>query len=179
MPQHPDATAKATPMPGGFSALLVYDQDEPVCGLERIFLSNGIRLRRSRNCSEARTVLSGPVGPNLVVTDLTLPDGDWSDILQAATATPTKTPVIVVSRFLDIRLYLDVLDRGAHDFVVPPVSSADLAYIIRAAIRTEQGFAPRCQRHVGPGEKLSKYPDMEASSLRNIDPMPRNTERIK
>ncbi len=179
MPLHSDAGANAISMPGCFSVLLVYDQDEPVCGVERIFLSTGIRLRRSRNCFEARSLLGEPFVPNVVVTDLTLPDGDWSDILRAANAFSAKTPVIVVSRLLDIRLYLDVLERGAHDFVVPPISPSELAYIIRGAIRTDRPFTPHCHRHSGPRESLSKYSEVEASNVQIIDPMPRNKERIR
>jgi DNA-binding NtrC family response regulator len=127
-------------MPEELSVLLVYDQDETVCGAERIFQSCRIRFKRARNCFEAREVLRGPAAPRVVVTDLALSDGDWTDILRAANAAPAKTPVIVASRLLDIKLYLDVLDSGAHDFVVPPFSSSDLAYIIRTAIQTDRSF---------------------------------------
>ena len=89
-------------------------------GLERIFLSHGIRLRRSRNCFEARAVLREPGSPSVVMTDVALPDGDWTDVLRAASIAPARTSVIVVSRLLDIRLNLDVLDGGAHDFMVVP-----------------------------------------------------------
>ena len=37
-------------------------------GLEKIFLSHGIRLRRSRNCCEARAVLREPGSPSVVMT---------------------------------------------------------------------------------------------------------------
>jgi len=90
-------------------------------GLEKIFLSHGIRLRRSRNCFEARAVLREPGSPSVVMTDVALPDGDWTDVLRAASIVPARTSVIVVSRLLDIRLYLDVLDGGEHDFMVPHV----------------------------------------------------------
>ena len=179
MPQHSDGSANAISMPRGFSALLVYDQDEPVCGVARIFLSNGIRLRRSRNCFEARSVLSELSVPNVVVTDLALPDGDWSDILRATNASPARTAVIVVSRLLDTRLYLDVLESGAHDFVVPPVSPSELACIIRAAIRNDRPFTPYCRAQSGPGGSLSRYSAVQASSVRIIDPLPRNKERIR
>jgi DNA-binding NtrC family response regulator len=140
MPDYSFTSIKAISMPADFSILLVYDQDEPVCGVERIFQLNGINMRRVRNCVEAREVLREAAAPCVVVTDLALPDGDWADVLRAANDATAKAAVIVASRILDIRLYLDVLDSGAHDFVVPPFSASDLAYIIRTAIQTGRSF---------------------------------------
>ena len=51
-------------------------------------------------------------------------------------------PVIVVSRFVDIDLYLKALESGASDFIVPPFSAADVAYVVRTAIaKTRAAFA--------------------------------------
>ena len=119
--------------------LLVYDQEDPVRRLEEILISNGMRTRRSHKCSEIRTLLSEWNTPGIVVTDIVLPDGTWEDVLAAA----NDVPVIVVSRLADITLYLDVLQRGASDFVVPPFYSLDLAYIIRSAILKRSDSLPR------------------------------------
>jgi len=40
-----------------------------------------------------------------------------------------------VSRVVDIDLYLTTLESGASDFIVPPFSAADLAYLLDTAIR--------------------------------------------
>jgi DNA-binding NtrC family response regulator len=101
---------------------VLYDQEEPMGGLEKIFLSQGIRLWRSRTCCEARSALREPGSLSVVMMDVALPGADWTDVLRAASIAPARTPVIVVSRLLDIRLYLDVLDGRAHDFTVPPFS---------------------------------------------------------
>ena len=61
------------------------------------------------------------------------------DVVKAAKAAPGSTPVIVVSRVVDIPLYLDVLESGAYDFIVPPLTSAELAPMIRAEILREPG----------------------------------------
>ena len=150
MPQYQNATLNVASMPTGFSALLVYDQDEPMGGVERIFLAHGVKLPRSRSCLEARAILGSPAPPSVVVTDLVLPDGNWADILRAANEGTTKTPAIVVSRILDTRLYLDVLGSGAHDFIVPPFSASDLAYIVRTALLTGRPFAPGSRRRHAP-----------------------------
>lgn len=173
------ASIDAEFMPEELFVLLVYDQDEPLCGAERILRSCRIRFQRARNCFETREVLRGPAAPGVVVTDLTLPDGDWTDILRAANTARAKTPVIVASRVPDIKLYLDVLDSGAHDFVVPPFSSSDLAYIIRTAIQTDRSFPSQSLGRDGSPEGQGNFRITKPSSMEIFDPLqPQNEEKI-
>jgi DNA-binding NtrC family response regulator len=125
---------KVVPMPDELWVLLVSYEEDPVRGMERILLDQGMITRHVGNCAEARAALREPVAPALVFTDTVLADGTWADVLKAASTAPTTAPVIVVSRLADIELYLDVLERGAYDFVVPPLSSADLAHIVGGAL---------------------------------------------
>jgi DNA-binding NtrC family response regulator len=115
-------------------ALLVYDQQEPLQALERILLGWGMPTRRVRNCAAARAALCESNAPALVLTDTALPDGSWADVLQLARDALPGSPVIVVSRVVDLPLYLDVLDSGGYDFVAPPFVPTDLAHIVRGAI---------------------------------------------
>ncbi len=41
--------------------------------------------------------------------------------------------VIVVSPYVDMNLYIEVMQRGAFDFIVPSISDSDLAYIVQGA----------------------------------------------
>jgi FixJ family two-component response regulator len=43
-------------------------------------------------------------------------------------------PVIVVSPFVDVDLYLDSMESGASDFIVPPFLCTDVAYVVMTAI---------------------------------------------
>jgi DNA-binding NtrC family response regulator len=129
-----DVNLKVVPMPDELWVLLVYYEEDPVRGMERILLDQGMSTRRVCNCSEAKAVLRESAPPVLALTDTSLPDATWADVLEAASTAPTTAPVIVVSRIVDIELYLDVLKSGAYDFVVPPLDPADLAHIVRGAL---------------------------------------------
>ena len=120
-------------------ALLVYDRQEPVARVEHMLRDQGISTRRVRGFSEASAALEEPLQPSVVLTDTTLADGTWFDVLRASKAGPTEVPVIVVSALVNMRLYLDVLDRGAHDFIVPPLTSPELAHVIKGAILKHRG----------------------------------------
>ena len=70
-------------------------------------------------------------------TDTDLPDGGWTETVAFAGRARPPVPVIVVSRVVDIRLYLDAMEGGATEFIVPPFREADVKYVVRgAAINT-------------------------------------------
>ena len=130
--------------------LCVYDSDEPLGHVEQTLLDWGMSTKRVRNCAEAIAALGNLAPPSLVLTDASLPDGTWLDVLRIAGSLPTGgVPVIVVSPFVDIHLYLEVLENGGHDFVVPPVTHAEMAHIIGTAILKGQ-FHNSGERHRSP-----------------------------
>jgi DNA-binding NtrC family response regulator len=129
-----DVNLKVVPMPDEILVLLVYYEEDPVRRMERILLDEGMSTRHVRNCAEAMAALREPLAPALVFTDTVLADGTWADVLKAASAAPVSIPLIVVSRVIDIPLYLDVLESGAYDFIVPPFARADMAHIVSGAL---------------------------------------------
>ena len=42
--------------------------------------------------------------------------------------------VIVVGRLPDTRLYIEVMEHGAYDFIAPPIADSDLAHVLRCAL---------------------------------------------
>lgn len=115
------------------SALLVYDQAGPLGLLKAALQVPGVKLRQARTCAQARRMISGPCPPDLVFTDIQLADGDWSDVVRLAQGARAPVNVIVVSRLVDIPLYVQTIEQGAFDFITPPFEPSDLAYVIRCA----------------------------------------------
>jgi DNA-binding NtrC family response regulator len=114
-------------------ALMVHDTQTYFRALESAIERQGITTRQARDCRESSLFLSPKHGLQLVFTDTQLPDGTWEDVLKLAAQAPNPPKVIVVSRLVDMKLYLDALDRGAFDFIVPPFLDDDLAYVVRSA----------------------------------------------
>ena len=114
-------------------ALLVCDQAEPIRVLEESLKCRSLKLRRANNCAEATRALARVNPPHLVFTWANLPDGTWTDVLGIAARAKQPVNVIVVSRVVDTKLYVEVMENGAFDFIVPPVQSGDLDHIVRCA----------------------------------------------
>lgn len=122
-------------------ALLVHDEERPVAELKPLLESQGIETLQVRSCGEAEAALASVEPPALIFTDTALPDGTWVDV--QSLAEERAAPVVVISRFVDLPFYLEVLENGASDYMVPPFQEADVAYVVRSALLDRQAsFAP-------------------------------------
>lgn len=118
---------------GEASALLVRDGAEYWCNLKAMIETQHFHVSEVRRLREAAEWLKAPNPPQLVFTAVLLADGDWARVLLLGKT--AGVPVIVVSTCLDASFCLDVLERGAFDFIVPPFDQDDVAYIVRNASR--------------------------------------------
>lgn len=115
------------------NALLVHDEEGLVAELKPLLQLQGFTVLKVRTCAEAEAALGG-VKPALIFTSTQLTDGTWADVTALAERQHPSVPVIVVSRFVDLPLYTEVLERGATDFIVPPFNKADLAWVVGSAL---------------------------------------------
>jgi two-component system OmpR family response regulator/two-component system response regulator QseB len=78
---------------------------------------------------------------DFVLLDLSLPDGEGTDLLQKLRRSPAgelpeaKTPVLVVSARSQLRSRLTALDLGADGYVIKPVHLEEVAAVMRALLR--------------------------------------------
>jgi len=120
-------------MPERITALLVHDRPEPMGFVKRALECQFMETQSVKTCHEACRALWGHQPPHLVLTDARLPDGSWENVVLLAAKAPEPVNVIVVSEVVDIGFYLEALERGAFDFIVPPMSLPDFSYVIRSA----------------------------------------------
>lgn len=78
---------------------------------------------------------------DLAILDLGLPGLDGSEVLQRLRARRQQTPVLVLSARLAVEERVRLLDLGADDYVVKPVTLDELEARVRALIRRGQGGA--------------------------------------
>ena len=71
--------------------------------------------------------------PELILSDLSVSEGTWEDVVRIGQSAPVSVNVIVVSRLADIRLYAETLEKGAFDFITPPFEPRDVAHVLRSA----------------------------------------------
>ncbi len=114
-------------------ALLVRARHDPLDALRMALEEQSIEIFTAKNCFEAALALWSDCPPHLVFTDVQLTDGKWADVLTLATKASEAVNVIVVAPFADVSFYVEAIERGAFDFIVPPLSGPELLHVVRIA----------------------------------------------
>jgi DNA-binding NtrC family response regulator len=114
-------------------ALLLFSRRDPLRTLRHALDSQGVRTVQARNCAEAARLLRDSEPPHLLFTDTQLPDGNWADAIRIAQKAADPVNVLVVSRVVDVPLYIEALQSGAFDFISPPFEEVELTHVVRCA----------------------------------------------
>jgi len=78
---------------------------------------------------------------DFVLLDLSLPDGEGTDLMQKLRRAPAgmlpdpKTPVLVISARSQLRSRLSALDLGADGYIIKPVHLDEVGAVLRALLR--------------------------------------------
>jgi len=85
----------------------------------------------------ARTGLEQAVAAtnDIIILDISLPDGLGSDVCREIRAAKITTPIIVLSAAADIRSRVELLGLGADDYLIKPFSLLELRARLFALIR--------------------------------------------
>src|ERR1700730_13840308 len=131
-------------------ALLVYGDEETFGELRKVLQSLGILSLRANTYEDARRELRKASLPKLVFTSTEFPDGNWEDIVRLAAGASEPVQVIVVRRFVDLKLYIQAIQSGAFDFIVPPFLPPDLAHVVRCPTRNSPNRSEPMKRQAAP-----------------------------
>jgi DNA-binding NtrC family response regulator len=136
-------------MKESLTVLLVHSAEEPLAAVRKVLERLSVRTIRAQTCEEASRILQSRATPQLVFTDTVLPDGNWERLLDATGKASEFVNVIVVSTAADISLYVEVVERGAWDFMAAPFAEAEVAHVVRCGVenvhKRRKALAGLCQ----------------------------------
>lgn len=118
----------------GLSVLILTGANDTRSVLSRIFSNNGWKVQAgSGRADAARSLSDAPA--SLIVTDSTLPDGSWMDILALAEAVSPEVQVVVTDPHADEALWAEVLYHGAFDVLAQPLEENEVVRVCGSAVR--------------------------------------------
>jgi DNA-binding response OmpR family regulator len=130
--------------------LLVEDDPEIRRALIRTLTDRGHAVRSEANgLSGLQAILHGR--PELVILDLGLPDVDGADLLSMVRSV-SQVPIIVVTARADQATVVDLLRKGADDYVTKPFGSDELDARIGAVLRRVSAGQPAAAPPVVVGD---------------------------
>jgi two-component system response regulator QseB len=119
--------------------LLVEDDLDLGDGVRNALLDQGLEVVWLRTLADAQSFVDG-ARCDLVLLDLSLPDGDGMQLLTRLRRDRGALPVLVLSARDALADRLAALDAGADDYLVKPFELAELLSRVRALARRSYGF---------------------------------------
>jgi len=113
--------------------LVVDDEQEITLVLRSGLAKHGYDVRTASE-GEAALELFSAWPPDLVVTDLSMPNMDGLKLCQRLRATST-VPIIILSVKGDEATKIEALDAGADDYITKPFGMGELLARVRATLR--------------------------------------------
>jgi len=117
-------------------ALLVDDDSSTLQALSELVAREGFTPHEARNLEEARTHLRQSV-PDIVLTDLILPDGKGLDLLTDLNGS-TTTEVVLITGHASVDSAVEALRLGVSDYLTKPLDIAQLKSVLAKAARTRE-----------------------------------------
>jgi two-component system response regulator AtoC len=134
--------------------ILIIDDDSAFGETLEILISNlGYKVNRSVNGKSGLEILSKE-HPELVITDLRLPDISGLDILQKVKEFDRQIQVIIITAFDDMETTIKAMQLGAYDYLEKAAGLERIKVIVRRALESKK-LSDRLE-HTNP-ENGSQY----------------------
>ena len=115
--------------------LLIEDDPDIVHFLSADLIDAGYRVSSAASVRHG-LIRAHELAPDLVITDLGLPDGDGTDLVRRLRVS-SQVPIVVLSARDQIGIKVELLEAGANDYLVKPFESQELLATIDARLTAE------------------------------------------
>lgn len=112
--------------------LFVSPHREDATVLSRMLRSLPVPLEHVADLQHARATLQASPY-QVILTEATLPDGSWRDVLDMVRAVKPAPAVIVTDASADARFWAEALNLGAYDLIAQPFATAEVRRILSYA----------------------------------------------
>ena len=130
------ARLRKEPAKDGPVVLLVLSCPERQARLAAILQALGVDLLCLRQCWEARALLQTRPPLLSVVTDATLADGNWRDVLRTVVDFDPQAGVILIApSSADEMLWSEAMWLGVHDILVEPFTETEAQQVVESVLR--------------------------------------------
>ena len=167
MPPNPDDPAGEPTQGTAPHALVVDDDPDFQAAMQDLVRTEGFSVGAATSLAQARELLAERP-PDLVLVDLSLPDGSGLDMLRDSDGRPSMA-VVVITGHATVGSAVEALRAGATDYLTKPVVPDELAAAIRARLR-------RAEASAGPGARRKPGTEATPSQLEPLGLTPREAE---
>ncbi len=107
------------------TVLIVDDEENARYNISSFLGAHGYEVLGVSTLSEARETLRRG-NADIILLDVTLPDGFGTDLLEETAHMPNRPPIIMITAYGNIEMAVNAMKNGAHDFLPKPIQLAEL-----------------------------------------------------
>lgn len=149
----------------GLKILIVDDEDILAWSIETELKSKGAEVIRAGNCRDALDRFR-TFGPDLVISDLRLPDGNGLDLLTTWKKDRPEVPVILITAHSAVNSAISALRLGAFDYLQKPFDFKNLIAAVQRAgevssLRQKVSSFQGRERDLGEFKIIGEHPCMK------------------
>lgn len=152
-----------------FERILIVD-DEPIVrhSLREVLRRRNYLIQMAGTLQEARTAMAEE-SPDLVFTDLRLPDGNGADFLRELASAPEAPFVVVMTGYGSVEDALRCIRMGAFDYILKPFNNDQIEIIVRKA--EEFRHLVRVNRFLSQGDQDSRQLIGQSAAIGRVNGM--------
>jgi DNA-binding NtrC family response regulator len=113
--------------------LVVDDDDNSSRTLKLYFDSQGYSVETTSNAADAFDAVNRDL-PDVVISDISMPDEDGLSLLQRIRAVHPDVPVIMITAFQDMESTVAAMKGGAADYIHKPIDIEELDHAVEQAL---------------------------------------------
>lgn len=118
----------------GKRRILVVDDEESLLEfLSLLLVDEGYEVATANSVESARTRLTES-NPDLVLSDIMMPDGNGLDLLKEIKESDATTSVVMMTAYTSTKAAIEAMRLGAYDYVSKPFDVDELKVVIQKAV---------------------------------------------
>jgi len=117
--------------------VIVDDSDFSRSIIRKILTEEGINVVGEANNAEAALAVIKEKGPNIVITDIVMPEISGIELTEKINQTFDNISVIVISSLSQEHIVLEAIGAGASDFISKPIQKQQLIDSLEKIISTK------------------------------------------
>ncbi len=118
--------------------ILVADDEEDMCMILKMLLENdGYEVITATTGKDVLQYITDGGKPDLIITDLKMPDIQGTEILNFLNETGRDIPLVLITAYGTIEVAVEAMKNGAVDFITKPFNKDVIRHIIRRIFRID------------------------------------------
>jgi DNA-binding NtrC family response regulator len=118
--------------------ILVVDDEESMCNFMEIMLRKEGYTVSTAQSGEAAVALIDQESPDLVISDIMMPEMSGIELLVEAKKRHEKLHFVVMTAFASVDSAVDALKRGADDYITKPFKVDEIKHVIKNLLENDE-----------------------------------------